>query len=42
MGKLKGKVAIVPGAGGGLGSYIALPLAEEGASLMLTDINGSY
>ena len=41
MGKLKGKVAIVSGAGGGLGSYIALRLAEEGASLMLTDINGS-
>ncbi|WP_433921042.1 SDR family NAD(P)-dependent oxidoreductase [Paenibacillus taichungensis] len=39
MGKLEGRVAIITGAGGGLGSYIALRLAEEGAILMLTDFN---
>jgi len=39
MGKLVGKVAIITGAGGGLGKYIALRFAEEGAKLSLCDIN---
>ncbi len=37
--KLQGKVAIVTGAGGGLGYEIALALASEGARLVLVDIN---
>ncbi|MBT2575200.1 SDR family oxidoreductase [Bacillus sp. ISL-51] len=39
MGKLVGKVAIITGAGGGLGKYIAVRFAEEGAKLALCDIN---
>lgn len=39
MGKLVGKVAVLTGAGGGLGKYIALRFAEEGAKLALCDIN---
>lgn len=36
---LKGKVALVFGAGGGLGGAIALSLAREGAKLAIADIN---
>ena len=36
--KLKGKVAIVTGAGQGIGKAIALELAKGGADLALTDI----
>ncbi|GAA3528160.1 SDR family oxidoreductase [Amycolatopsis ultiminotia] len=37
---LNGKVALVLGAGGGLGGAIAEGLADEGASVGLADING--
>lgn len=36
---IKGKTAIVHGAGGGLGSAIAVALAREGANIALCDIN---
>jgi 3-oxoacyl-[acyl-carrier protein] reductase len=36
---IKNKVALVTGAGGGLGSAIALALAREGARVVLADIN---
>ena len=35
--RLKGKIALVTGAGGGLGTAIARRFASEGASLMCTD-----
>jgi NAD(P)-dependent dehydrogenase (short-subunit alcohol dehydrogenase family) len=35
---LKNKVALVAGAGGGLGEAIAVALAEQGASLALADM----
>lgn len=38
-GRLTGKVALVTGAGPGLGGAIALALADEGAQLVLCDIN---
>ncbi|MBN1383134.1 MAG: SDR family oxidoreductase [Deltaproteobacteria bacterium] len=37
--KLEGKVAIITGAAGGLGRGIALCLAEEGADIVIADIN---
>ena len=39
IGRVEGKVAIVTGAGSGLGKAIATILASEGAKLMLTDID---
>jgi len=39
MGKLDGKVAIVTGAGSGIGRAIALRYAQEGAKVVLSDIN---
>jgi len=39
MGNLEGRVCLVTGAGGGIGSSISLKLAAQGASLVLTDIN---
>lgn len=38
---LEGKVAIVTGAGGGIGREIALALAEEGVSIVVNDIGVS-
>jgi glucose 1-dehydrogenase len=37
--RLEGKVAIVTGAGGGIGKGIVLRLAEEGADVVLVDLN---
>lgn len=39
MAELKGKVALVTGAGSGIGRGIATVLAREGAQLVLTDLN---
>ena len=40
-GRVAGKIALVTGAANGLGRAIALRLAEEGASLVLTDIDSA-
>ena len=39
IGRIAGKVALVTGAAGGLGSAIARRLADEGAKVALTDLN---
>ena len=39
MGQFDGKVAIVTGAGGGIGQAYAEALAEEGAAVVIADIN---
>ena len=41
MGLLDGKVALVTGAGSGIGAGIASVLGREGATLVLTDIDSS-
>jgi len=41
MGRLDGKVAIVTGAGSGIGEATARLMADEGASLVVADINGT-
>ena len=41
MGRVEGKVALVTGAASGLGKADAQRLAEEGASVMLTDVSES-
>ncbi|MBB2893532.1 SDR family NAD(P)-dependent oxidoreductase [Flexivirga oryzae] len=40
MGKLDDKIAFVTGAGQGIGAGIATKLAAEGASVIVTDLNG--
>ena len=41
MEQLRGRNALVTGAGGGLGAYIARALAGEGVNLAVTDLPGS-
>jgi NAD(P)-dependent dehydrogenase (short-subunit alcohol dehydrogenase family) len=41
MGRFTGKVAIVTGAGGGIGAATALVLAKEGAAVTVADIDGA-
>ncbi|MCW4002492.1 MAG: SDR family NAD(P)-dependent oxidoreductase [Candidatus Bathyarchaeota archaeon] len=38
MSNLKGKIAIVTGAGKGIGREIALALARNGAEVVVTDV----
>ena len=40
MAALKGKVAIVTGAGRGIGKEICLYLAKEGANIVVNDLGG--
>ncbi|QDX81818.1 oxidoreductase [Denitratisoma sp. DHT3] len=39
MGKLDGKVALITGAGGGIGQGIALAMAKEGADIAVVELN---
>src|SRR5256885_4996877 len=41
MGRLESKVAIVTGAGSGIGEATARLMAREGASVVVADINGT-
>ena len=39
MGRLEGKVAIVTGGGSGLGAAAVRRMSEEGAGVVMTDVN---
>jgi NAD(P)-dependent dehydrogenase (short-subunit alcohol dehydrogenase family) len=41
MGRLDGKVAVITGAGGGMGRDAAILFAEEGAQVCVADVDGS-
>jgi len=41
MGLLQGKVAVITGAGGGIGREHALAMAKEGAAVVVNDLGGS-
>lgn len=41
MGLLDGKVAVVTGAGGGIGKFHALALSKEGAKVIVNDLGGT-
>ena len=41
MGLLDGKVAVITGAGGGIGREYALSFAKEGAKIVVNDLGGS-
>ena len=41
MGKLDGRVAIVTGAAQGIGKAVADKLADEGATVVVADVNGA-
>ena len=41
MGRLADKIAIVTGGGSGIGKATAKKLAEEGASVVVTDVNAN-
>ena len=41
MDRLKGKVAVVTGAGRGIGRGLALALASEGAKVVVNDLGGT-
>ena len=40
MGRLEGKVAVITGAGGGMGREAALVFSEEGAQVCVADVDG--
>lgn len=40
-GRMAGKVALVTGAGAGMGRSHALALAQEGAKVVATDVDGA-